>query len=258
MNNNDNNLNNNQSSNSDLEQFATMFSATIKESSAQPAPSVSNNNSNMDTNNSVNQTQNVTGMNTMPSTSMQQDVISNPTVNPTETVTSNTSSTAIPTPPKTPHVQQYGVGNSGVVGVRNPILNDDLLVAFIGDNYQKFANNIFNWSAFFFGASYFFYRKLYLVGFIVLILTNIFTNSFLGILVLGVVEGIVFYPIYRSWAMQKVDTIRTEKASLSHEEQRSICIQTGGTSIPSIFICFGINIVISLLSFLISLIPIFS
>lgn len=254
MNNNDNNLNNNQSSNSDLEQFATMFSATIKESSAQPAPSVSNNNSNMDTNNSVNQTQNVTGMNTIPSTPMQQDVISNPT----ETVISNTSSTAISTPPKTPHVQQYGVGNSGVVGVRNPILNDDLLVAFIGDNYQKFANNIFNWSAFFFGASYFFYRKLYLVGFIVLILTNIFTNSFLGILVLGVVEGIVFYPIYRSWAMQKVDTIRTEKASLSHEEQRSICIQTGGTSIPSIFICFGINIVISLIIFLISLIPFFS
>lgn len=257
--NNANNLNNNnQSSNSDLEQFANMFSATIKEPSAQPAPSVSNNNSNMDINNSVNQTQNVTSMNTMPSTSMQQDVISNPTVNSTETVIPNTSSTAIPTPSKTPRVQQYGVGNSSVVGVRNPILNDDLLVSFIGANYQKFANNIFNWSAFFFGASYFFYRKQYIVGFIILILSNIFANSFIGIIVLGVIEGLAFYPIYRSWATQKVDTIRTEKASLSHEEQRNICIQTGGTSIPSIFICFGINIVISLLSFFISLIPIFS
>ena len=58
--------------------------------------------------------------------------------------------------------------------------------------------------------------------------------------------------------MQKIDTIRTEKASLSHEEQRRFCIQAGGTSIPSIIMCFGINIVISLISFLISLIPIFS
>lgn len=256
--NNDNNLNNNQSSNSDLAQFANMFSATIKESSAPPVPSLNHSNSNMDTNNSVSQTQDVTGINTIPSTPRQQNVISNPTIHSTEKGLPNTSSTVIPTPSKTPRVQQYGVGYNEVVGVKNPILSDDLLVSFIGENYQKFANNFFNWSAFFFGASYFFYRKLYLVGFIILILTNIFTNSLIGILVLGVVEGFVFYPIYRSWAMQKIDTIRTEKASLSHEEQRSFCIQAGGTSIPSIIMCFGINIVISLISFLISLIPIFS
>ena len=276
MNNNTNNQNN-QTQNTDLSQFADLFSVELSEqtnpdsstttslqssstnainnpsSSVDSSNSVSNSNINSVENNTFatpSNPSNISDVNATTNASAGNNV--NPTVSNSNTVPITPHSTS------TPHPVNYGVPINNVIGVKNPFSSDQFLSIFIGPNCDKFANNVFSLPAFFFGPCYFFYRKLYLVGFIILILTNIFTNSLIGILVLGVVEGFVFYPIYRSWAMQKIDTIRTEKASLSHEEQRSFCIQAGGTSIPSIIMCFGINIVISLISFLISLIPIFS
>lgn len=88
-----------------------------------------------------------------------------------------------------------------------------------------------------------------------MILTYIFLgNSLFGILVAGVIEGIIFYPIYRSWAVQTVSSIREENASLPEQQQKELCRQAGGTSVVGIFICLGISLALTVINLLISLV----
>ena len=88
-----------------------------------------------------------------------------------------------------------------------------------------------------------------------MILTYIFLgNSLFAILVAGVIEGIIFYPIYRSWAVQTVSSIRKENASLPEQQQKELCRQAGGTSVVGIFICLGISLALTVINLLISLV----
>ena len=273
MNNNTNNQNN-QTQNTDLSQFADLFSVELSEqtnpdsstttslqssstnainnpsSSVDSSNTVSNSNINSVENNTFatpSNPSNISDVNATTNASAGNNV--NPTVSNSNTVPITPHSTS------TPHPVNYGVPINNVIGVKNPFSSDQFLSIFIGPNCDKFANNVFSLPAFFFGPCYFFYRKLYLVGFFLMILTYIFLgNSLFGILVAGVIEGIIFYPIYRSWAVQTVSSIREENASLPEQQQKELCRQAGGTSDVGIFICLGISLPLTVINLLISLV----
>ena len=273
MNNNTNNQNN-QTQNTDLSQFADLFSVELSnqanpdsstttslQSSSTNAinnPSSSVDSSNTVSNSNINSVENntfatpsnpsnISDVNATTNASAGNNV--NPTVSNSNTVPITPHSTS------TPHPVNYGVPINNVIGVKNPFSSDQFLSIFIGPNCDKFANNVFSLPAFFFGPCYFFYRKLYLVGFFLMILTYIFLgNSLFAILVAGVIEGIIFYPIYRSWAVQTVSSIREENASLPEQQQKELCRQAGGTSVVGIFICLGISLALTVINLLISLV----
>lgn len=273
MNNNTNNQNN-QTQNTDLSQFADLFSVELSEqtnpdsstttslqssstnainnpsSSVDSSNTVSNSNINSVENNTFatsSNPSNISDVNATTNASAGNNV--NPTVSNSNTVPITPQSTP------TPHPVNYGVPINNVIGVKNPFSSDQFLSIFIGPNCDKFANNVFSLPAFFFGPCYFFYRKLYLVGFFLMILTYIFLgNSLFAILVAGVIEGIIFYPIYRSWAVQTVSSIREENASLPEQQQKELCRQAGGTSVVGIFICLGISLALTVINLLISLV----
>lgn len=275
MNNNTNNQNN-KNQNTDLAQFADLFSVEFSNqanpdsststsfqnnssstnainnppSSVDSSNTVSNSNINSVENNTFatpSNPSNISDVNATTNASAGNNV--NPTVSNSNTVPITPHSTS------TPHPVNYGVPINNVIGVKNPFSSDQFLSIFIGPNCDKFANNVFSLPAFFFGPCYFFYRKLYLVGFFLMILTYIFLgNSLFGILVAGVIEGIIFYPIYRSWAVQTVSSIREENASLPEQQQKELCRQAGGTSVVGIFICLGISLALTVINLLISLV----
>ena len=275
MNNNTNNQNN-KNQNTDLAQFADLFSVELSNqanpdsststsfqnnssstnainnppSSVDSSNTVSNSNINSVENNTFampSNPSNISDVNATTNASAGNNV--NPTVSNSNTVPITPHSTS------TPHPVNYGVPINNVIGVKNPFSSDQFLSIFIGPNCDKFANNVFSLPAFFFGPCYFFYRKLYLVGFFLMILTYIFLgNSLFAILVAGVIEGIIFYPIYRSWAVQTVSSIREENASLPEQQQKELCRQAGGTSVVGIFICLGISLALTVINLLISLV----
>lgn len=275
MNNNTNNQNN-KNQNTDLAQFADLFSVELSNqanpdsststsfqnnssstnainnppSSVDSSNTVSNSNINSVENNTFampSNPSNISDVNATTNASAGNNV--NPTVSNSNTVPITPHSTS------TPHPVNYGVPINNVIGVKNPFSSDQFLSIFIGPNSDKFANNVFSLPAFFFGPCYFFYRKLYLVGFFLMILTYIFLgNSLFAILVAGVIEGIIFYPIYRSWAVQTVSSIREENASLPEQQQKELCRQAGGTSVVGIFICLGISLALTVINLLISLV----
>ena len=275
MNNNTNNQNN-KNQNTDLAQFADLFSVELSNqanpdsststsfqnnssstnainnppSSVDSSNTVSNSNINSVENNTFatsSNPSNISDVNATTNASASNNV--NPTVSNSNTIPTTPHSTS------TPHPVNYGVPINNVIGVKNPFSSDQFLSIFIGPNCDKFANNVFSLPAFFFGPCYFFYRKLYLVGFFLMILTYIFLgNSLFAILVAGVIEGIIFYPIYRSWAVQTVSSIREENASLPEQQQKELCRQAGGTSVVGIFICLGISLALTVINLLISLV----
>ena len=275
MNNNTNNQNN-QTQNTDLSQFADLFSVELSNqanpdsststsfqnnssstnainnppSSVDSSNTVSNSNINSVENNTFatpSNPSNISDVNATTNASAGNNV--SPTVSNSNTVPITPHSTS------TPHPVNYGVPINNVIGVKNPFSSDQFLSIFIGPNCDKFANNVFSLPAFFFGPCYFFYRKLYLVGFFLMILTYIFLGtSLFAILVAGVIEGIIFYPIYRSWAVQTVSSIREENASLPEQQQKELCRQAGGTSVVGIFICLGISLALTVINLLISLV----
>ena len=273
MNNNTNNQNN-QTQNTDLSQFADLFSVELSEqtnpdsstttslqSSSTNAinnPSSSVDSSNTVSNSNINSVENNTfATSSNPSNISDVNATTNASASNNVSPTVSNSNTVPITPhsTSTPHPVNYGVPINNVIGVKNPFSSDQFLSIFIGPNCDKFANNVFSLPAFFFGPCYFFYRKLYLVGFFLMILTYIFLgNSLFGILVAGVIEGIIFYPIYRSWAVQTVSSIREENASLPEQQQKELCRQAGGTSVVGIFICLGISLALTVINLLISLV----
>ena len=279
MNNNTNNQNN-KNQNTDLAQFADLFSVELSnQANPDSSTSTSFQNNSSSTNAINNPPSSVDSSNTVSNSNINSvenntfATSSNPSnisdVNATTNASANASagnnvnptvsnSNTVPITPhstSTPHPVNYGVPINNVIGVKNPFSSDQFLSIFIGPNCDKFANNVFSLPAFFFGPCYFFYRKLYLVGFFLMILTYIFLgNSLFGILVAGVIEGIIFYPIYRSWAVQTVSSIREENASLPEQQQKELCRQAGGTSVVGIFICLGISLALTVINLLISLV----
>ncbi len=153
--------------------------------------------------------------------------------------------------------QNQNFSNVGQNYAPNTNFNDDeLLRAFIGNNYEKITTRPFNFAGFFFTSLYMFYRKMFLYGillFIVsLLISNfIIKNVFIVSVLLGIVVGFLVNKVYLYYAKKQINKIKSENPQKSNEELKNICSTKGGTSTGKVFLGFFIQVGIALVAIII-------
>lgn len=119
-------------------------------------------------------------------------------------------------------------------------LDEKLLIAYIGDNYNKILTNKFNISAWFFNIFYFAYRKLYIIALVVSVISNIMMKiSSLALIlefIFVVASGLLFNKYYVIYAKKQIERIKSENSNVTEEQLIQLCSQKGGTSVLSIVI----------------------
>lgn len=129
-----------------------------------------------------------------------------------------------------------------------PTTNDDeLLMEFIGKNYNKLTKRKFNFAGFFFGSLYMFYRKMALFGIIYMIinlLVNKFINNFLILLAINLVVGFFVNKLYLSYANKKIEKIKLQNQN-NPTAIKNECRNKGGTSVAYIFLAILISGILS-------------
>ena len=87
--------------------------------------------------------------------------------------------------------------------INNNSYNDeDLLKAFIGNNYEKITRSPFNLAGFFFTSLYMFYRKMFLYGLLAFLINLVIlclANNYLVTYAFNVIVGLFINKIYLSY-----------------------------------------------------------
>ncbi len=129
--------------------------------------------------------------------------------------------------------------------MKNIGIDDAIIDAWVGtknDMNQKVKNSNFNWCAFLFGGFYYIYRKMYLIG-IVLIIIEIVLGLFKGTLAtllgiaLWVVSGFVFYPLY-------INHIKATLLKNQHMNPIQVAQMKGGVNPTGLAIAISCAVVI--------------
>ena len=130
------------------------------------------------------------------------------------------------------------------------VLDEELLKAFIGNNYEKLTTRQFNISAFFFTGAYMFYRKLtgyaILYFLLVLIIQGIFKVIPISI-VFNILVGLFFNKFYVNYAKKRVNKIKNANVHRQPKDIKLICMKSGGVSVGNIFLGLLLEIIITFL-----------
>lgn len=135
--------------------------------------------------------------------------------------------------------------------------DEDYLKAYIGPNYETIKNEKISIPAFLFGTFYLFYRKLWSLSLILLIIDLALTAyqdsklTLLVKLIITIFLGLKFNKIYLQHANKKVDEIKISNPDKTSTELLDICKKKGGTTNIAIIIVAFLEII-----FLISIITI--
>ncbi len=122
--------------------------------------------------------------------------------------------------------------------------NEDLLEAFIGEDYKAIKKIPFNIFAFLLNWSYFLYRKLYITGIIGLIITGIVIVYYKKILLTYCIAtvlilGVCFNFYYVFICKRKVEHLKKKYADTDKFGLLNICEEKGGVSLwPALIIYF--------------------
>ena len=109
--------------------------------------------------------------------------------------------------------------------------NKEYLKAYVGNNYVKIKKSSFSFPTFFFGPIYMFYRKLYMVGFIWVLLSIVAIIFFELYFIAMIIMAILFRNIYFAHALKKVEIIKRRLTGLDHETIIKECKKSGGPNI---------------------------
>ena len=108
-------------------------------------------------------------------------------------------------------------------------IDEEMLKAYVGNNYDNFTSNSFNFGMFFLGHFYLLYRKSYLY-FVILLLLGFFP---LFGLVFWIVLSICFNKWYLNKAKEDVLVIKHNHPNSSSDELITLAKKKGGTSIAA-------------------------
>lgn len=109
---------------------------------------------------------------------------------------------------------------------------DDFIKAYIGKNYDKIKSQKFSFPTFFLGSIYFFYRKLYALGLIWMIVIFILGIMNLAFLLMGqIILACSFSKIYLNIVKNRIKAIAMQNKRNSQDEIITQCKQKGGTNI---------------------------
>jgi len=215
-----NNQNGNVLSNANISEASNFIQPTIDNT---PQPSI----------NPVNEFNHQTVNTTQPQTNNLNSIPQNNNIN---SVSQNSfqSNNINPTP------QNVGVA-SQPINNSTSTNDEELLRAFIGNNYEKITTRPFNFAGFFFTTFYMFYRKMFLYA-ILLFLVNLVVlnviNNFIVTIGFNIAVGFLVNKIYLFYAKKKIDKIKFQNQQKDINELKGLCSAKGGTSVGKIFLGF--------------------
>lgn len=138
----------------------------------------------------------------------------------------------------------------------NEELNDKeyFLKLFIGEDYELIAHKPINTYALLFSWMYFLYRKLYLIGIFGLIITGLVLKLAIGflpyyIVIVMILSGLFFNPIYLSAVKSKVERLKEKYSEYEVEDLENACINKGGVSPSVALLIFCIFLAIMALTY---------
>lgn len=143
------------------------------------------------------------------------------------------SSIAQSTNPPNPSLNNNNLSQLNI-NTNNQDNNDELLRAFIGNNYEKITTKKFNFAGFFFTSFYMLYRKMFVRAIFVFLINLVilnYTNNFFVTIVYYFVIGLSVNKSYLAFANDKIANIKIENTQKSTEEIKKICSIKGGTSV---------------------------
>lgn len=130
-------------------------------------------------------------------------------------------------------------------------VDEELKRSYIGKNADKIINGHGGsvW-LFLFGGSYLIYRKLYLYGFIYLLISMLLLYFKLNsVVVIGrIALCFFFYKIYLSHVDKEINKIRKDNPNAGFEELKEKCKKKGGVSYAAVALAIGITLIVSLAS----------
>ena len=132
--------------------------------------------------------------------------------------------------------------------VNEYVTDEDLLVAYVGKNFNKLASRPFNFAAFFFGSIYLCYRKKFTYALILLVITTVLCRFLTPLLVTigsAIIVGILFNRLYINDAKKYVEDLKKRNSTKTNSELKEICKKNGGTSILFIFVGMILSSIIS-------------
>ena len=127
----------------------------------------------------------------------------------------------------------------------NSISTDDLLEEYIGKNYNKIIKRFFNFAALLLSGIYFLYRKMYIEGTIIYLISLLLLFSVLiinplisfGIMILiSLVSFFIFNKLYVNSCRRKIDIIKVKNKNKSVADIKNICVRKGGTNLVAALI----------------------
>ena len=126
------------------------------------------------------------------------------------------------------------------------------LNAYIGPNAEKFSYKIFSFPGLLFSSLYVFYRKMYLLGFISLVIQlalALFVNPYVA-LVINIIIFLFFNSLYTSHAKRKIEKTIHSSGSKETGYIINVCSEKGGVNKGVALFIFILEIAIIILSFI--------
>lgn len=133
-------------------------------------------------------------------------------------------------------------------------INDEVLIeAFIGEKYNKMTESGFSVPAIFLTSTYYFYRKMYLLGFLIAVIKLIIFFLPLKYLHLGfnVFLGVFTNKIYFKFINYKINKIKIKNKGKSQEQLVNICAFQGRTSIGAAISLTILQVIITIITIII-------
>ena len=132
----------------------------------------------------------------------------------------------------------------------NVCLDEKLIIAYIGNNYNKIISKKFSFTAFFLSWMYTLYRKMYIpsiIGMIIIIISGFLPSTvYYGLIfVFAIVLGVNFNKWYIVYLKKQIEKIKINNQNVSENELINICRQKGGTNIWMSIIIYIIFVIVS-------------
>ena len=127
---------------------------------------------------------------------------------------------------------------------------EQLINAYVGKNHQKIVHKRFNFAALFFSGVYYFYRKMTVLGLLLLLINAVLLKYFpIGLLILAILCGICTNKIYVNHVKNKVEQLQKRNMDAGLSTLLLMCEKDGGTNSSMIVVAillsgaisFGLN-----------------
>lgn len=128
----------------------------------------------------------------------------------------------------------------------------ELVISYVGEKYQKISMSAFSFCGGFFTSLYFFFRKMYVQG-LILVVINLIINIVIRksyVIGLGlslgefIIVGLLTNSIYLAHAGRETNKIANQNPTMNQYELQRLCASKGGTSLGlALLIVIGLSLV---------------